>query len=87
MTDESGQDAKVLAVPEDHLCYDYRGVTEYVQLPDMLRAQIAHFFDHYKDLELNKWVDIDGWEDASAAKLEIMESVARFHEALEAKSL
>jgi len=85
MTDESGEDAKVLAVPEDHLCYDYRGVTEYVQLPDMLRAQIAHFFDHYKDLELNKWVDIDGWEDAAAAKQEIVDSVARFNEALQDK--
>lgn len=81
MTDESGEDAKVLAVPEDHLCYDYRGITEYIQLPEMLRAQISHFFDHYKDLELNKWVDIDGWADAAAAKQEIIDSVARYKQA------
>jgi inorganic pyrophosphatase len=29
---------------------------------------IAHFFEHYKDLEVNKWVKILGWEGPEAAK-------------------
>ena len=80
MTDESGPDAKILAVPVDKLCYDYRGIESYTEMPQMLRDQITHFFEHYKDLEKNKWVKIDGWEDVAAAKKEILESVARYNE-------
>ena len=79
MTDESGPDAKVLAVPVDKLCYDYRGIENYTQLPEMLLNQITHFFEHYKDLEKTKWVKIDTWEDVEAAKKEILESVERYN--------
>ena len=80
MTDESGPDAKILAVPVDKLCYDYRGVEDYHQIPQMLRDQITHFFEHYKDLEKTKWVKIEGWEDVSSAKQEIMESIGRYEQ-------
>lgn len=78
MTDESGVDAKVLAVPADKLCTLYRGVKETGDLPELLLNQIAHFFEHYKDLEANKWVKVEGWVDAEAAKTEIMASVQRY---------
>jgi inorganic pyrophosphatase len=45
---------------------------------ELLRLQIHHFFDHYKDLETGKWVEIKGWEDAAAARQEIIDSVARY---------
>lgn len=80
MTDDSGPDAKVLAVPEDYLCYDYRGMTELKHIPQMLLDQIEHFFRHYKDLEKNKWVKIAGWEDVDSARREILESVERFQQ-------
>lgn len=83
MTDESGPDAKILAVPIDKLCYDYRGINDYEQLPQMLRAQISHFFEHYKDLEKNKWVKIGGWRNADAAKKEIIESISRYNKTSE----
>ena len=51
--------------------------------PEMLLDQIAHFFDHYKDLETGKWVRIDGWEDADEARTEILDSIARFERAPE----
>jgi inorganic pyrophosphatase len=50
-------------------------------LPQQLLDQIAHFFDHYKDLEANKWVRIDGWEDGEAAHREILSSIERFNSA------
>jgi len=78
MTDEKGPDAKVLAVPIDKLCSLYRGVQKPEDLPTMLTAQIAHFFEHYKDLEANKWVKIDGWKDADAAQSEIVGAVQRY---------
>jgi inorganic pyrophosphatase len=78
MTDESGEDAKVLAVPIDKLCVSYRQLKDYTQLPGLLIDQIAHFFEHYKDLEANKWVKLDGWEGVDSAKVEISEGVARY---------
>ncbi|MEP7705205.1 inorganic diphosphatase [Paraglaciecola sp. 25GB23A] len=78
MTDESGTDAKILAVPVDKLSTIYRGITDIDQVPELTRQQIQHFFEHYKDLEPNKWVKIDGWEDAASAKAEIIDSVKRY---------
>lgn len=79
MTDESGEDAKVVAVPTDDITGYYRDVQDLSDLPQVLLDQIAHFFDHYKDLERNKWVKIDGWEGVDSARTEILESVERFN--------
>lgn len=78
MTDEKGPDAKVLAVPIDKLCSLYREVKAPQDLPPALLAQIRHFFEHYKDLEPNKWVKVEGWENGSSAEAEIVSSIARF---------
>jgi len=83
MTDEAGADGKVLAVPIDKLCTLYRKAQGPGDVPEQLLAQIAHFFEHYKDLEPNKWVKVEGWADAAAAKAEIMASLARFQAAPE----
>lgn len=80
MTDESGEDAKVLAVPIDKLSTIYREMHKIEDVPALLLHQIEHFFQHYKDLEPNKWVKIEGWEGAEAAKQEITSSVTRFEE-------
>jgi inorganic pyrophosphatase len=81
MTDESGPDAKILAVPIDRLSPHYRAVDALDELPPELPASIAHFFEHYKDLEPNKWVTIDGWDGVEAAREEILASIQRFREA------
>lgn len=78
MKDEAGDDAKILAVPVDKLCRLYREVKQPQDMPDLLIQQIAHFFEHYKDLEPNKWVKLDGWYGADDAKAEITASVKRF---------
>lgn len=81
MTDESGIDAKVLAVPADKLCVLHRNVKEADDLPKPLLEQIAHFFAHYKDLEPNKWVKVEGWVGSAEAKAEIVACVERFKKA------
>jgi len=81
MTDESGEDAKVLAVPHDKVTSLYSKVTSVRDLPSITLDQISHFFAHYKDLEQGKWVKIDGWEGPEAARQEISTSVKRFKEA------
>ena len=81
MTEEGGQDAKLLAVPVDKLCTLYRDVKDHTDLPDITTKQIQHFFEHYKDLEPNKWVKIDGWFGVEDARQEIMSSVANYQNA------
>ena len=83
MTDESGDDAKVLAVPVDKLCKQYRKVETFRDVPDMILEQIAHFFEHYKDLDEGKWVRVEGWGGIEEAKEEIMNSVRMYNEAPE----
>jgi inorganic pyrophosphatase len=43
--------------------------------------QIKHFYQHYKDLEENKWVEIEGWQGRDAACQEILASIERFNQA------
>jgi len=83
MTDESGDDAKVLAVPVDKLCNLYRNVHDFRDLPAMILEQIAHFFEHYKDLDEGKWVRVGGWGGVDEAKAEIMSSVKMYTDAPE----
>lgn len=78
MEDESGPDAKILAVPIDKLTTLFRDVNTFRDLPRELLDRISHFFDHYKDLEPGKWVNITGWAEPEAAKAEIRQSVERF---------
>lgn len=77
MEDESGVDAKILAVPTKKLCPMYANIETISDFPELLIKQIEHFFTHYKDLEAGKWVKLTGWEDASAAKQEIIDSINR----------
>lgn len=71
MEDESGQDEKIIAVPVDKLHPFYSDATSYKDLPPIVCEQISHFFQHYKDLEKDKWVKIIRWADADEA-LEII---------------
>ena len=77
MRDEAGQDEKILAVPSAKLTKRYASIENYDQLPEITLHQIEHFFAHYKDLEPNKWVKIEGWGDAERARAIITESIER----------
>ncbi|MEQ9587947.1 MAG: inorganic diphosphatase [Parvibaculaceae bacterium] len=68
MKDEAGQDEKIISVPSAALTRRYEDVKEVSDLPQITLDQIAHFFEHYKDLEGEKWVQIDRWGDSSEAK-------------------
>jgi inorganic pyrophosphatase len=78
MADEHGQDNKVLAVPVDRLTRIYRDVSAPSDLPELLLAQIQHFFAHYKDLEPGKFVRVGDFDSASAAIEEIMQSISAY---------
>ncbi|MDR0996295.1 MAG: inorganic diphosphatase [Zoogloeaceae bacterium] len=77
MEDESGIDAKILAVPVSKLTPRYDNVKGLNDLPPSMLDQIVHFFEHYKDLEKGKWVKLKGWQDIDAARQEILAAVKR----------
>lgn len=78
MTDEAGKDAKLIAVPHQKLTRLYDNVNEIEDLPALLIEQIKHFFENYKDLEVGKWVKVDGWKNAAAARAAIVEAAAAY---------
>ncbi|RUO30139.1 inorganic diphosphatase [Aliidiomarina sanyensis] len=80
MSDESGEDAKVVAVPISKLSKEYDHIQDVNDLPELLKAQITHFFERYKELEKGKWVKVEGWANAAAAKAEILSSYQRAQE-------
>lgn len=80
MSDESGQDTKIIAMPHSKLTKIYDNIKDVEDLPELLKGQIKHFFEHYKELEAGKWVKVDGWENKAAAIKEIEESIKRYEE-------
>jgi inorganic pyrophosphatase len=78
MDDESGGDAKLLAVPADDICPFFEHWKSIADVPEMRLRQIQHFFEHYKDLEAGKWVKIIGWAGVDVAHAEILNGIKRF---------
>ncbi len=76
MTDEAGEDAKILAVPIDRILPWYK----HWKRPDDISPErlhsIRHFFEHYKDLEKGKWVKVEGWAGPDEARRLILAGVA-----------
>jgi inorganic pyrophosphatase len=77
MKDEAGDDEKIIAVPAARLTRRYDAVKSYADLPEITVAQVQHFFEHYKDLEQHKWVEVARWGGPEDAHRVILEACAR----------
>jgi inorganic pyrophosphatase len=77
LEDEAGGDAKILAVPLPRITLIYDKVRTWGDLPEIDLERIQHFFEHYKDLEPEKWVRVGNWRDPDEAHRLIRESIAR----------
>ncbi|MEO0815744.1 MAG: inorganic diphosphatase [Pseudomonadota bacterium] len=77
MEDDGGVDEKILAVPHQKLTRFYEKVHNYTDLPEILVDRIVHFFTHYKDMEPNKWVKVEGIEGVEKARELITQAVER----------
>ncbi|TCP69872.1 inorganic diphosphatase [Baia soyae] len=75
MSDDKGQDEKVLAVPtEDPRFKDIKSLDD---VTDHVKKEIEHFFRVYKDLE-NKTTVIEGWQGADFAANLYQECLDRY---------
>ena len=79
VSDEAGIDAKILAVPVEKLTKFYNSVSTFRDVPQEQLDKIAHFFEHYKDLEQGKWVKVKGWAGKEEARKEIVDSAACYN--------
>lgn len=77
MEDESGGDEKIIAVPSTKISRRYENITSYLDLPEITLQQIRHFFEHYKDLEPNKWVKVVRWGGPEEAHQMILSAIER----------
>lgn len=75
MSDDKGQDEKLLAVPTEDPRWNH--VKSISDISEHILKEITHFFQVYKDLE-NKEVSIEGWKDEKFAAELYQECVARF---------
>lgn len=76
--DEEGEDAKIVAVPVAKIDPTFAHVKDVDDVPESLRNQIKHFFEHYKELEKGKYVKVTGWEGEDSAKKKISEAMERY---------
>jgi len=77
------EDEKVIAVPSSKLTLRYEEIENVSDLPKITLDQIEHFFAHYKDLESDKWVQLDRWGDAAEARDLIRQAMSAYAAATE----
>lgn len=76
MEDESGVDAKVIAVPGEKSDPFWGAIKDVGEIPAPVKEKIKHFFEHYKELEPGKWVKVRDWKDKSAALEEVRKGLS-----------
>jgi inorganic pyrophosphatase len=68
MEDEEGIDHKIVCVPVkpkvDPICGAWTSLDD---IHESKKNEIRHFFEHYKDLEPEKWVKLRDWQPADRA--------------------
>ena len=66
-TDEKGVDDKIIAVPNDKIDRNSKSYDNISDVSDDLKESIKYFFEHYKDLEKDKWVVVNSFESKEKA--------------------
>jgi inorganic pyrophosphatase len=76
MTDENGEDAKLICVP----AYDpsWKSATDITDVPKQTLDRISHFFTVYKDLDEGKWMKVENYVGRAEALVELQASIDRF---------
>ena len=68
MEDEKGRDEKVICVPDAKVDRTYAGIKNVDDLPKHIIDEVMHFFEHYKDLEVGKFVKVAGVDGPDKAR-------------------
>jgi inorganic pyrophosphatase len=76
MEDDGGMDEKILCVPAKDKRWDH--IQDIDDVPQQTKNEIAHFFEHYKDLEPGKWVKLGEWANKAEAERLIAKAKADY---------
>jgi len=74
MEDEAGIDTKIIAVPTEKIDPYFGKIKDIADLDESLKEKIKHFFEHYKELEKDKWVKLNQWQGKDAAEQAIVKA-------------
>ena len=80
MEDEKGQDEKLLAVPVEKLDSRFAKIKDIDDVPEAVKNEIKHFFEHYKDLEPGKWVKVKEWKNREEAIKYVKKAIKKYEE-------
>lgn len=78
MSDEKGEDEKILAVPSKNPNYDH--IQKLSDVDEHFLKELVHFFSEYKRLESNKDVEVKGWLNRTQAYKIIKQSFKAHHQ-------
>ncbi len=81
MADEKGPDDHVVCVPINDPGWNF--IEDVDDLPKLLRAEIGHYFDVYKDLDADRHSEVKGWGNRDEA----LETVRLAREAFQGRGL
>ncbi|MCL4399282.1 inorganic diphosphatase [Candidatus Parvarchaeota archaeon] len=77
MSDEEGEDNKVIAVPVEKVDPFSSSIKTEADIPETLKQKIKHFFEHYKELEKGKFMKFHGFKGKEEAIAQIREAAER----------
>jgi inorganic pyrophosphatase len=78
MEDEEGKDSKIIVVPNAKIDTSYSKINEIDQVDKETLDKVKHFFEHYKELEKDKYVKVVEWKNKNTAEEMVMDGIKRF---------
>ena len=69
--------SNLIAVPVSKVDISFDNIRNITDVADIVKNRIKHFFEHYKDMDKDKWVKVLEWGDIEIAKKLIEEGVKR----------
>ena len=77
MEDEHGKDEKILAVPTDEVDPFYAHVNDLNDIDLPTRERIKLFFKQYKEMESNRWSEVENFGDRKEALIAVKEAMEK----------
>ncbi len=78
MVDELGKDDKIIAVPNYNISSEYNNIHDISDISKLILRKVHFFFNNYKFLNKNKWVEIDNWYGIDESKKLINKSFLNY---------
>ena len=75
--DQDGQDSKIIAALIANIDPNFSSINDIDDMQENKIAQLKHFIEHRKDLEVGKYVKIEGLEGKEMAKKKISKAIAK----------